>query len=46
MDTKVVDNPDGSRFELLADDERAGFAEYHRHGDRVHPHRDRPEVRR
>ncbi len=32
METRVADNPERSRFEIFADDELAGFAEYHRHG--------------
>jgi predicted GNAT family acetyltransferase len=30
MAQRVVDNPDGSRFEIYDDEELAGFAEYHR----------------
>jgi predicted GNAT family acetyltransferase len=29
MEQRVVDNPDGSRFEIYDGDELAGFAEYH-----------------
>lgn len=29
METKVVDNPDQNRYEISADGEPAGFAEYH-----------------
>jgi predicted GNAT family acetyltransferase len=32
MDTRVADNPERSRFEIFADGEQAGFAEYHRYG--------------
>lgn len=35
MDTKVVDNPGKRRFEVFADGEPAGFAEYHRHGTEI-----------
>jgi predicted GNAT family acetyltransferase len=35
MDTKVIDNPDASRYEIFADGEQAGFAEYHRHGGEI-----------
>lgn len=35
MDTKVVDNPAQHRFEVFADGEPAGFAEYHRHGTEI-----------
>lgn len=35
METRVADNPDKSRFEIFVDDELAGFAEYHRHGDEL-----------
>ena len=30
MAQRVVDNPNGSRFEIYDDEELAGFAEYHR----------------
>ena len=29
MDLEVADNPDKERFEILADSELAGFAQYH-----------------
>ncbi len=32
MDLEVADNPDKERFEILADDELAGFAQYHLDG--------------
>ncbi|SDS89658.1 hypothetical protein SAMN05216371_0841 [Streptomyces sp. TLI_053] len=31
--TAVADNPEKSRYEITADGELAGFAEYFRHGD-------------
>lgn len=35
MDTRVGDNPELSRFEIFADGERAGFAEYHRYENEI-----------
>jgi predicted GNAT family acetyltransferase len=35
MEQRVVDNPDGSRFEIYDGDELAGFAEYHRFRDEI-----------
>ncbi len=35
METRVADNPAKSRFEIFADGELAGFAEYHRHGEEL-----------
>ena len=29
MDVEVIDNPDKARFEIVADGELAGFAQYH-----------------
>lgn len=33
MNTAVSDQPDRSRYEITADEQMAGFTEYHRHGD-------------
>jgi predicted GNAT family acetyltransferase len=35
MDLEVADNPDKARFEILADGELAGFAQYHLSGDEI-----------
>jgi uncharacterized protein len=35
MDLEVADNPDKDRFEILADGELAGFAQYHLSGDEI-----------
>lgn len=35
MSTRVTDDPAESRFEIFDDDELAGFADYHRSGDRL-----------
>ena len=35
MDLKVADNPDKARFEIIADGELAGFAQYHLSGDEI-----------
>jgi uncharacterized protein len=35
MDSRVADNPDRSRYEILDGDELAGFAEYHRYKDEI-----------
>ncbi len=35
MDLEVADNPDKARFEILADGELAGFAQYHLDGDEI-----------
>lgn len=35
METKVADNPESSRYEIFADGELAGFAEYHRYADEI-----------
>jgi len=35
MDLEVADNPDKARFEILADGELAGFAQYDLSGDEI-----------
>ena len=35
MDLELADNPDKARFEILADGELAGFAQYHLEGDEI-----------
>jgi len=35
MDLEVADNPDKARFEILADGELAGFAQYHLNGGEI-----------
>ncbi len=35
MDTEVADNPDKERFEILADDELAGFVQYDLRDDEI-----------
>ncbi len=35
MDLEVADNPDKARFEILADGELAGFAQYHLNGNEI-----------
>ena len=35
MDLEVADNPDKARFEILADGELAGFAQYYLDGDEI-----------
>ncbi len=35
MDLEVADNPDKARFEILADGELAGFAQYHLKGNEI-----------
>ena len=35
MDLEVTDNPDKARFEILADGELAGFAQYHLRGSEI-----------
>ena len=35
MDLEVADNPDKARFEILADGELAGFAQYDLDGDEI-----------
>ncbi len=35
MDLEVADNPDKARFEILADGELAGFAQYHLNGHEI-----------
>jgi uncharacterized protein len=35
MDLEVADNPDKARFEIVADGELAGFAQYHLDGDKI-----------
>ena len=35
MDLEVADNPDKARFEIVADGELAGFAQYHLDGDEI-----------
>ena len=35
MDLEVADNPDKSRFEILADGELAGFVQYHLRGQEI-----------
>ncbi|MEU1281256.1 GNAT family N-acetyltransferase [Streptomyces sp. NPDC005805] len=35
MESRVVDNPGESRFEIFDGDERAGFVEYHRFRDEI-----------
>ncbi|QNP67039.1 GNAT family N-acetyltransferase [Streptomyces genisteinicus] len=35
MDIRVGDSPERSRFEIFADEEQAGFAEYHRYEDEI-----------
>ena len=35
MDREVADNPDKARFEIVADGELAGFAQYHLDGDEI-----------
>lgn len=35
MDLEVADNPDKARFEILADGELAGFAQYHLRSDEI-----------
>jgi uncharacterized protein len=35
MELEVADNPDKARFEILADGELAGFAQYHLNGSQI-----------
>lgn len=35
MDIEIIDNPEASRYEIHVGGERAGFTEYHLHGNEI-----------